>query len=220
MGIREIPSGVIRSSHWPKQVGMRPDERGVEHIDNQGEQPIQTERQGAAVDTMINNIEALTTLWTKDDTSWDTTEVLGEHRKKLKPLSTDYKHRKTKLLGHVIRAGEEDPMRKVTFVPGTVTERGFAHRRVGRPRQQWLYESKKLAWKKCRHMEDKHGHSRPDKRTKYKEKPLQEAYLHTWAEERHFKECSHQTSHRGVVVLCSGHWSQGRFLSSKIKGRS
>ena len=39
---------------------------------------------------------------------------------------------------------------------------------------------------KCRHMEDRQGHSKPDKKTKYKGKDLQEAYIHTWAEDRHF----------------------------------
>ena len=66
-------------------------------------------------DTLINDVEALRMLWVKDDTSWNTAEVFGEHRKKLRPFSEDYKYRKIKLLGHVIRAGDTDPMRKVTF---------------------------------------------------------------------------------------------------------
>ena len=137
-------------------------------------------------DTTVDDLEALRMLWIKDDACWDTTEVLGEHRKQLKPFSTEYKQRKIELLGHVIRAGEEDPMRKVTFQAGTIKDRGFAQRRVGRPKQQWLFEAKNLAWKKCRYMEDRQGCTRQDKRTKYKGKDLQEAYLHTWAEERHF----------------------------------
>ena len=137
-------------------------------------------------DTLVNEVEALRMLWIKDDTSWNTAEVFGEHRKKLRPFSEDYKYRKIKLLGHVIRAGDTDPMRKVTFMPSTIKEWGTAHRRVGRPKDQWLYETKKLVWKKCRHMEDKQGHSKPDKRTKYKGKPLQETYIHTWAEDRCF----------------------------------
>ena len=94
-------------------------------------------------DTLINDIEALKMLWIKDDTSWNTAEVFGEHRKKLRPFSEDYKYKKIKLLGHVIRADNADPMRKVTFSPNTIVERGYAHRRVGRPKDQCLHETKK-----------------------------------------------------------------------------
>ena len=47
----------------------------------------------------------------------------------------------------MIRADNADPMRKVTFSPSTIEEWGYAHRRVGRPKDQWLYETKKLVWK-------------------------------------------------------------------------
>ena len=46
--------------------------------------------------------------------------------------------------------------------------------------------SEKTSMEKCRHMEDRQGYSKPDKGTKYKGKPLQEAYIHTRAEERKF----------------------------------
>ena len=59
--------------------------------------------------------EVLEQIWIKDDTDWETKEVLGEHRKKVMKFSETYKLRKLKLLGHVIRCGEEDPMRQVTF---------------------------------------------------------------------------------------------------------
>ena len=145
-----------------------------------------TNKGNKQADTLLNDIEALRMLWVKEDTSWDTAAVFGEHRKKLRAFSEDYRYRKTKLLGHVIRADNSDPMRKVTFAPNTVEEWGFAQRRVGRPKDQWVHESKKAVWKKCRHMEDRQGHIKQHKRTKYKGKPLQDAYIHTWAEERHF----------------------------------
>ena len=112
--------------------------------------------------------------------------MFGEHRKKLRAFSEDYKHRRSKLLGHVIRADNNDPMRKVTFAANTIEEWGFDKRRVGRPKDQWLFETKRTVWKKCRHMEDRQGHKKQNKRTKYKGKPLQEAYLDTWAVERRF----------------------------------
>ena len=182
-------SGDIRSNYWPHKVGLQPDEAG-NPLKNAYTAQTSTMTSGAAVqqeeDTIINDVEALRMLWIKDDTSWNTSEVFGEHRKKLRPFSEDYKNRKIKLLGHVIRADNEDPMRKVTFLPNTIEEWGFAHRRVGRPKDQWLHETKKLVWEKCRHMEDRQGYAKPDKRTKYKGKTLQETYIHTWAEDRCF----------------------------------
>ena len=68
-------------------------------------------------------IDILRMLWVKDDTDWGTKAVLQEHRKQIKPFSWDYKQRKIKLLGNVIRAAEEDPMRKVIFEQGTIEDR-------------------------------------------------------------------------------------------------
>ena len=93
--------------------------------------------------TLIHDIEALRRLWIKNDTCWDTAAVFGEHRKKLRAFSEDYKHRKTKLLGHIIRADNSDPMRKVTFAENSIEEWAFNKRRTGRPKDQWIEETKK-----------------------------------------------------------------------------
>ena len=137
-------------------------------------------------DTLTHDIEALRMLWVKEDSCWDTAAVFGEHRKRLRPFSEDYKYRKMRLMGHIIRADNSDPMRKVTFRENTIQEWACDKRRVGRPRDQWTEATKQAIWKKHRHMEDRQGHRRQHKRTKYKRKPIQEAYIHTWAEERHF----------------------------------
>ena len=47
-------------------------------------------------DTFVNDIEALKMLWIKEDRSWNTAEVFGEHLKKLRAFSEDHKYRKTK----------------------------------------------------------------------------------------------------------------------------
>ena len=163
--------------------------RGDTEGDSRRTQPTNTaNEQGrpTQTDTFLNDIEALRLLWIKEDTSWDTAAVFGEHRKKLRAFSEDYKYRKTKLLGHVIRADNDDPMRKVTFAQNTVEEWGFAQRRVGRPKDQWIHESRKAVWKKCRHMEDRQGHKKKNKRTKYKGTAMQDAYIHIWGGERQF----------------------------------
>ena len=111
---------------------------------------------------------------------------MGNTGKKLRPFSEDYKYRKIKLMGHIIRADNNDPMRKVTFAENTIQEWAFDKRRIGRPRDQWTEATKKAIWKKCRHMEDRQGHQKQNKKTKYRQKPIQDAYIHTWAEERQY----------------------------------
>ena len=90
-------SGEIHSNYWPDKDGQQPALKS-NHLSREGDNTHDT------ADTIINDIEALKMLWIKDDTSWNTAEVFWEHRKKLRPFSEDYKYRKTKLLGHVIRA--------------------------------------------------------------------------------------------------------------------
>ena len=58
-------------------------------------------------------------------------------------FSETYKLRKLKLLGHVIRCGEEDPMRQVTFQQNSRRDLTFGQRRIGRPKNQWTTEAKK-----------------------------------------------------------------------------
>jgi len=77
-------------------------------------------------------------------------------------------------------------MRKVTFAENSIEEWAIDKRRIGRPRDQWTDETKNAVWKKFRHLEDRQGHKKQNKKTRYKHKPMQEAYIHTWAEERKF----------------------------------
>ena len=60
-------------------------------------------------------------------------------------LSTKWKHKKITLLGHIIRAESEDPMREVLFETGTFRPRVEHIRRVGKPRANWLIEPYKDA---------------------------------------------------------------------------
>ena len=180
-----VADGTLTGHRGNTEGDNRPDQEqklgtklSANTADEQG-RPTQT-------DTFLDDIEALRLLWIKEDTSWDTAAVFGEHRKKLRAFSEDYKYRKTKLLGHVIRADNDDPMRKVTFAPNTVEEWGFAQRRVGRPKDQWLHESKKLYGRNADTWKTDKGIKRKNKRTKYKGTPLQDAYIHTWGGERHF----------------------------------
>ena len=61
--------------------------------------------------------------------------------------SEAYLSRKMKLLGHVIRTGNEDPMRQVTFKEGCIKELKVGTMRVGKPKLDWLRQGKSQVWK-------------------------------------------------------------------------
>ena len=81
--------------------------------------------------------------------SWTNQAVLNElsqrYGYKHIRLSTKWKNRKVTLLGHIIRAETEDPMREVLFETGTFGPRIEHIRRVGKPRANWLLETYKDA---------------------------------------------------------------------------
>ena len=106
-----------------------------------------------------NTLEMLQELWIKEDTKWETAKVMGPHKKQLRAFSEDYRHRQTKLLGHVIRADNHDPMRKVTFRPNSIRNWRTPLRRVGRPKEQWTEGAKNKPGKDA-------GTCRTDKGTK------------------------------------------------------
>ena len=58
-------------------------------------------------------------------------------------FSQSYLHRKSKLLGHVLRAGPEDPMRQISFQPNNAIRAPYGRKRVGRSKQNWLQYAKK-----------------------------------------------------------------------------
>lgn len=56
-----------------------------------------------------------------------------------------------KLYGHVVRAPRNDPMRRVTFRPHSVTPKFHYMRRVGRPRDHWTDVVAQDLWSSCCH---------------------------------------------------------------------
>ena len=64
--------------------------------------------------------------------------------KRIKLLSQFYQERKIKLMGHIIRANDNDPLRAVTFLPNSLTPIPWdAKKRPGRPKIDWIEETKK-----------------------------------------------------------------------------
>ena len=64
--------------------------------------------------------------------------IESEHGMKTKPVTETLRERRLTLLGHVIRAPTDDPMRAITFNTGTVDTLNVGRRRVGRPNLNWI----------------------------------------------------------------------------------
>jgi hypothetical protein len=73
------------------------------------------------------------------------TDIVSTHQEDHKKNQSCF-HRKTKLLGHALRAPEDDPSRQVSFEPNSGNRVDYGKRRCGRPKQNWLYFSKKTAY--------------------------------------------------------------------------
>ena len=109
----------------------------------------------------------------------------NEH-KEVQKFSTTYKQRREKLLGHIIRTGDGDPLRQVTLQEGLARPVNWGKRRNGHPREKWTQSTMKGLWKKHRHLAPKQNARRPNKRRKFKASGRQCKKLKEWAEARIF----------------------------------
>ena len=66
----------------------------------------------------------------------------GDNRKLIR-FSEYQMNRRAKLFGHIIRCGNYDPMRQVSFLPDLASRVEYGTKRVGKPRQNWLHHTKK-----------------------------------------------------------------------------
>jgi hypothetical protein len=135
-------SGLTRSSYWPTQAGLRPEDAAEDEAGATNRGLTTSWEEPNSPNTGAMDAEVMRMLWIKEDTDWNTEQVLGKHCKRVEPFSVTYKARKLKLLGHVIRTGEGDPMRQVTFQDGTIQDKWSTTRRVGRPKHQWTQVTK------------------------------------------------------------------------------
>ena len=62
------------------------------------------------------------------------------------PLSDILRDKRRKLLGHIIRKPRDHPQHQATFAARTLLPQQVEHRRVGRPRAAWTYETMKDCW--------------------------------------------------------------------------
>ena len=68
-------------------------------------------------------------------------------QKRVQILLGDYiQTRANKYMAHIIRAPEDDPVRRSTLKQGSIRPRTTDKRRVGRPRKKWAEETLKRMW--------------------------------------------------------------------------
>ena len=102
------------------------------------------------VDQDESSREVLKDIWIKEGNDWELGEVLEEelgNHKQIEKYSDAYKNRKLKLLAHIIRADNEDPMRQVALKQGSIKDKNVGKRRVGKSKLDWVHEGRTSAWK-------------------------------------------------------------------------
>ena len=72
--------------------------------------------------------------------------------KRVRPISEELDDKRIWLTGHILRSTDTDPRRQVSYKPGSAAPLDIGKRRVGRPRQQWLYQSNALVHSRIRHI--------------------------------------------------------------------
>ena len=66
--------------------------------------------------------------------------------KKNSVYSEYHMHRRAKLLGHILRSSNDDPLRQVSFLPNSASRVDCGKKRVGKPRQNWLHHTKSFVY--------------------------------------------------------------------------
>ena len=70
----------------------------------------------------------------------------SDSQERIRLFSDMLKYRRVKLAGHIIRTSESDPMRQISYKPDSADIYNVGKRRIGGPRQNWLYHTNKFIW--------------------------------------------------------------------------
>ena len=97
-----------------------------------------------------------------------------EDLRKVKKFGDVYEDRRVKLLGHIIRTENHDPLRQVSLKPGTAERPDIGKKRIGGPKQNWTRKTKEHVW------------NSKLKRNNYEENALQDSELFNLAKDRAF----------------------------------
>ena len=49
-------------------------------------------------------------------------------------------------MGHILRTNQEDPLRQITFQQDSAYRVSYGKKRVGKPRQNWIHQTKKYVY--------------------------------------------------------------------------
>ena len=112
-------------------------------------------------------------------------QVQRNQNREVKPFSVTWQARRQKLMGHLIRTSDDDPLRQVALQPSRADPIDVGKRRSGHPRKRWVSDVYNSLWKKHRHLVPRGG-GRPFKRKKYKAKRKQHQHIDDWARQRKF----------------------------------
>ena len=75
----------------------------------------------------------------------ETTELLGDL------YSEFHRDRKAKLLGHVLRTNNKDPLRQISFQADSAERVYYGKKRIGKPRQNWIHQTKRYVYEEKQH---------------------------------------------------------------------
>jgi len=68
----------------------------------------------------------------------------------IQSIQSTLQQRRIALVGHILRQDNDHPIRIVSFRSNSAAPFEVLHRRVGRPRKNWLQESLRMVWQTIR----------------------------------------------------------------------
>ena len=84
--------------------------------------------------------------WTNDKVFQPASRTAYPHdpNRRIRPVTTvtiDLDQKRVRLAGHILRAPNHDPLRQVSYQQNSAEPKHIGKRRVGRPRQHWVFKS-------------------------------------------------------------------------------
>ena len=70
----------------------------------------------------------------------------ADDNRRVQRFSEFHSKRKAKLMEHILRTNQEDPLRQITFQQDFAYRVSYGKKRVGKPRQNWIHQTKKYVY--------------------------------------------------------------------------
>ena len=75
-------------------------------------------------------------------------------QRRVASFSEHHHERRARLLWHIIRAQDTDPLRQVSLEPQSANRVQYGKKRCGRPRQNWLHGTRKYVFQIKLHLQN------------------------------------------------------------------